>query len=482
MVDVNAQNKTISVNVLSSGVSSSVNASGDTTLYYSNKAREWAISNRIVDGVDYSSKYYAEKSNQSALNSQSFAKSAQDSYKQFQNSVDGALSNIDSSVQGAISEINNAKTDIITNVEFVADGEKEEIRYLANDIKEGAEDIINRVGISMFDTILKDHILSYEESKGLALQGTYAYKNAIAGSRYGYPDFYNKCLEEYNEVTNTETVNGVTVKVHSNGHKFYDISDKTAIDEFFNTYGIADFYGVDTIEERVFLPRNNYFMQLTTDTSKVNAMVEAGLPNITGEFGAFYNNYQSGAFYVVASGVNGHGNANTQNVRVGFDASRSSAIYGNSSTVQPPSSLKLLYYCVGNTTSYEGVTEVVNQGMEILEQVNQGIESRASIDASNFTAEGKSLIAGYPIPDYENRITMSNGFIAPSNGWIVVRGFTGTSGTNCFVYVNGVEIGGMSSGGGQVTGATQIMVSTGDKITWNNGALASYFFPLKGDK
>ena len=54
-------------------------------------------------------------------------------------------------------------------------------------------------GLQMFDTVLKDHILTYEESKGLALQGTYVYKEAIAGSRYGYPDFYNKVVEEYNE-------------------------------------------------------------------------------------------------------------------------------------------------------------------------------------------------------------------------------------------------------------------------------------------
>lgn len=67
MVDVNTQSKTISVNVSSSGVSSNVNASGDTALYYSNKAKEWATSNRIVDGVDYSSKYYAGKANQSAI-------------------------------------------------------------------------------------------------------------------------------------------------------------------------------------------------------------------------------------------------------------------------------------------------------------------------------------------------------------------------------------------------------------------------------
>ena len=153
MVDVNTQNKTISVNVSSSGVSSNVNASGDTSHYYSEKAREWAISNRIVDGVDYSSKYYAGRANQSALNAQSFAQSAQDSYKQFQDSVDGALSNVDSAVQGAITtidtksgeaidSINSTKTDILTDIEFIADGEKQEIQDLADEIKDNG-DIIN---------------------------------------------------------------------------------------------------------------------------------------------------------------------------------------------------------------------------------------------------------------------------------------------------------------------------------------------------
>lgn len=157
MVDVNTQNKTISVNVSSSGVSSNVNASGDTTLYYSNKAREWAISNRIVDGVDYSSKYYAGRANQSALNAQSFAQSAQESYNNFQQSVDGALSNIDSSVQGAIDEINNTKTDIITDIEFVADGEKQEIQELADN----AKDDIKSTGFYM-----EDDKLYFINSKG----------------------------------------------------------------------------------------------------------------------------------------------------------------------------------------------------------------------------------------------------------------------------------------------------------------------------
>ena len=131
MVDVNTQNKTISVNVSSSGVSSNVNASGDTTLYYSNKAKEWATSNRIVDGVDYSSKYYAGKANQSALNAQSFAQSAQDSYNNFQDSVTDSLNTIDNKVQEATENIEIQKQDVTTEIQDIATNQKEDIENLS---------------------------------------------------------------------------------------------------------------------------------------------------------------------------------------------------------------------------------------------------------------------------------------------------------------------------------------------------------------
>lgn len=60
---------------------------------------------------------------------------------------------------------------------------------------------------------------------------------------------------------------------------------------------------------------------------------EAGLPNITGTNG-MGNTANSGAFY----GYNarpGWGEQHNDWIRTGFDASRSSAIYGRSATVQP---------------------------------------------------------------------------------------------------------------------------------------------------
>lgn len=226
-------------------------------------------------------------------------------------------------------------------------------------INEIIEKGVGGAGLQMFDTILKDHILTYEESKGLAPQGTYVYKEAIAGSRYGYPDFYAKCLEEYSEAISTETVNDVIVKVHSNGHKFYDIADKEAIDNFFNAMGTAWFYGVDTENECVFLPRNIYFDQVTNNISEVGNSVSAGLPNITatatgtGGWGS-----ASGAFTISNTGHRGTGTDSSPRT-LSFDASLSSPIYGNSDTVQPNAVKKLLYICVGNTEASTAVTDVV---------------------------------------------------------------------------------------------------------------------------
>ena len=66
-------------------------------------------------------------------------------------------------------------------------------------------------GFNLFDTKLVDHVLEGKEAEGWALQGTWVNKNAVAGSSAGYPDFYNKCLEEYNESNLVNLHNNVIV-------------------------------------------------------------------------------------------------------------------------------------------------------------------------------------------------------------------------------------------------------------------------------
>ena len=212
-------------------------------------------------------------------------------------------------------------------------------------------------GFNIFDTKTTDYILEGKEAKGWALQGTYVTKES-------YPDFYNKCLTQKNVAVETEVIlgdNSITIFKHNNGHQFFNIADKAIVDAFFETFGIADFYGIDEENERILLPRNKYFHQLTLNTDEVNNMVEAGLPNILGTAGASNgepNTPATGAFYY-GSATTGGQNLNTISTgSLKFDASRSNSIYGNSDTVQPPSSLKLLYYCVGNTEVTQAITNV----------------------------------------------------------------------------------------------------------------------------
>jgi predicted transcriptional regulator YheO len=509
-----------SVTVSSSQVGTEITASSDTGKFWAQTAKNWAVSDFIVDNTDYSSKYYANKAKGEANSAKNFAEASANTYQNLQETSEETLNTLETKTQEAIdtialnseqviSNIETTEKDVLENIETTTEANKKEIKDLADVIKDSAEDIIGRVGFNMFDTILKDHVLTYEESKGLALQGTYVYKEAVAGSRYGYADFYNKVVEEYNNstdeyitqkfvqpklisdgvmggntfavytnvsqygtskaynafdsiasslfhsasgvitgyidmynpkplnitniqitnqgnanrassagiiygsnngedweeiITYTNTVQTASatwnidlasntkyynyyrlestagstggywtiteinltatealaaVKKNSNGHLFYNITEKDKVDEVFNQFGIAWFYGVDTENERVFLPRNNWFEQVTGDIAEVGRSVEAGLPNITAtNLRAGQDGNPTGAFYKQNSGQDNLG-ASNYGSDYGFDASRSNPIYGNSDTVQPASVKKLLYICVGNTESTSSVTDVV---------------------------------------------------------------------------------------------------------------------------
>lgn len=82
------------------------------------------------------------------------------------------------------------------------------------------------------------------------------------------------------------------------------------------------------------------FLEGTTDIAKVGQYVEAGLPNITGDYQALSAvNWQqaNGAFYIdgvhgaIAQGIE----SQTSLSHMNFTASRLSAVFGNSQTVQP---------------------------------------------------------------------------------------------------------------------------------------------------
>lgn len=118
---------------------------------------------------------------------------------------------------------------------------------------------------------------------------------------------------------------------------------RTEYADLFDVIGTA--YGMGDGSTTFNLPNcSGKFLQM--DTSKtVGTNIEAGLPNITGNFNIRRNNNANtmtaeGAFTYQnygASDSHYYGNNNTANGQmVYFNASNSDAIYGKSTTVQPP--------------------------------------------------------------------------------------------------------------------------------------------------
>lgn len=80
-------------------------------------------------------------------------------------------------------------------------------------------------------------------------------------------------------------------------------------------------------------------LQGATDGSAVGTTVEAGLPNITGTFCGGDTAIATGAFTSLGNNSSPVGSGSSRFKSFDFDASRSSSIYGNSTTVQPPAYL-----------------------------------------------------------------------------------------------------------------------------------------------
>lgn len=228
-------------------------------------------------------------------------------------------------------------------------------------------------GYNLFDTKICDHILTGEEALGWVIQGGLVTMT--------YPDAVNLIKEEYtNGVEYTE--GEVTYKLSPTGRKIADISQYEAIDKMFVTKGFAPFYVLDSANQQFYLPKNKSFIQFTDDTSMLNKTVDAGLPNIEGKFGADDRMVTviEGSFYHVGNGYGTGSQGSEVGWVLGFDASKSNAIYGKSETVQPPAVLQLLYYKVGDAVINSEAASIDAQ--RIYDETRELIETKtqAAID------------------------------------------------------------------------------------------------------
>lgn len=287
-------------------------------------------------------------------------------------------------------------------------------------IRRGNKIIASRIsnGFSLFDCKWADHILN---NISWLRADTFSWHSGDV-----YVAAYEHLVNEYTEAVNggaevqLDTVAGITVHyiVASDGHKICHYLQEENVQAIYEATGIAWYYILDTFNKQFKLPRTKHAFTGLRDS--VGNYVEAGLPNIT----AGLNNttwtgaaIAEGAFSSIGvspSGITpttGNGGGGWQ---VGFDASRSSAVYGNSDTVQPRATQMYLYFYVGN-----------------FEQ--SAVEQTAGLNAELFNGKAdrdlKNLPSNYDYVVATQEATSANGytwFRKYKSGWVEQGGRTTT--------------------------------------------------------
>lgn len=115
-IDVTTSNVK-SVSVTNKTIANEITATPDTSLYYSNLAKQWAVKpDGLVVNEDYSSKHYAMESRDYAIQSQIQADSVSDLVEELVESKNEAIEEINTNKNNALVEIGETKTEAITQI------------------------------------------------------------------------------------------------------------------------------------------------------------------------------------------------------------------------------------------------------------------------------------------------------------------------------------------------------------------------------
>jgi hypothetical protein len=194
-----------------------------------------------------------------------------------------------------------------------------------------------------------------------------------------YTSAYNHLVSDLSGTTaETETIGSYTVTFYraTDGHKICLADQETTVANIYSETGIAWYYILDTDNTRFKLPRTKFgFEGIRTN---VGDSIDAGLPNITGDTGwVRSSNGQTGCFKTgtVSKSVFNN-NGSTTNYSTHLDASLSSSIYGNSTTVQPQT-IKVLYYIViANSTKTDIQVDI--------DEIATDLNGKADTDLTNY--------------------------------------------------------------------------------------------------
>lgn len=132
MVNVSSKNNEISINISTAGNKSNIKLDTPQN-YYENLAKHWAVSEKLVNGEDYSSKHYANESKQQAILAKEKANIAVVKAQEVLDNGNKALSNISSQEEASKSSIKTEGESQIANIQASGNTQINNIKKQGNE-------------------------------------------------------------------------------------------------------------------------------------------------------------------------------------------------------------------------------------------------------------------------------------------------------------------------------------------------------------
>ena len=225
--------------------------------------------------------------------------------------------------------------------------------------------------------------------------------NGSEVSRITYSDLYDYVLTIHNELV-------------TSGKKFI-VSEEEWQNISIENNGYVPYYSYGVTDGMFRLPRMSGYLKATGEVDEAGNYVAEGLPNIVGSFQGNTDDGTTGIekpFYIknaTGSGANGNGGGGI----IGFDASRSNSIYGNSEHVTPETNTlfvgvwALTAFTQVGTANLSEIKEILSQCETILGDSLPLLSSRydnKGLETSSWKLSDGSWLDGRIYTDAYNKI------------------------------------------------------------------------------
>lgn len=387
MVNVSSKNNEISINISTAGNKSNIKLDTPQN-YYENLAKHWAVSEKLVNGEDYSSKHYANESKLQAILAKEKADIAVIKAQEILDNGNEALSNIatqedisrnaiitegesqitniQASGNDALTNINKQKTTSLNAIKEEGDTQVARLSATSANYATKAEAKYTAgTGISIENNVITntkpdaswrpplltsfwtDHLLNRMD---MLRSDTFSWQSGAT-----YSSVYNELLSEYNNsasTTKTDTIGSISItyKLTPKGYKICAADQVTSLTTLYNNTGIAWYYVLDTANKQFKLPRTKWGFKGLRDN--VGNTIAESLPNIKGisNVNCTESFPPTGAFVKSSSGKTTVVGEAGSNYCLELNASKSSSAYKDNAPIQERATQMYLYFYVGEFT------------------------------------------------------------------------------------------------------------------------------------